>query len=219
MKVGIVDDNFLNRKIIRDKLQPYSQIRVVLEADNGESFFEELENLSLSEFPDIVLMDLEMPFLDGISAISISKIKYPEIKFIVLTIYEDYDRIFEAIKAGANGYLLKEEKAVDIVKALESVLNFDNIPMSPAIARSAMKLLSGEALPNENSSVTPDYNLSERETDVLKLMINGLTYIQIGEKLFISPHTVRTHINNIYRKLHLNSRTQVMNLAHRKKWL
>ncbi len=219
MKIGIVDDNFLNRKIIKDKLLPYKDIELVLEADNGETFFEHLGSMISAEHPQIVLMDLEMPYLDGISTISLCKIKYPDIKFIVLTIYEDYDRIFEAIKAGANGYLLKEDKAIDIVEALESVLNYDNIPMSPAIARSAMKLLSGEALPNKNSHITPDYNLSEREVNVLKLMIKGLSYNEIGEKLFISPNTVRTHVNNIYKKLHLNSRSQIMSLAHQKKWL
>lgn len=219
MKIGIADDNFLNRKIIKDKLLPYKDIELVLEADNGETFFEDLEVMLTTEHPEIVLMDLEMPYLDGISTISLCKIKYPDIKFIVLTIYEDYDRIFEAIKAGANGYLLKEDKAIDIVEALESVLNYDNIPMSPAIARSAMKLLSGEALPNKNSHITPDYNLSEREVNVLKLMIKGLSYNEIGEQLFISPNTVRTHVNNIYKKLHLNSRSQIMSLAHQKKWL
>ena len=217
MKLGIVDDSFLNRKTLREKLLPYAEVELVLEAKNGSDYLEKLKELAPTQRPQIVLMDLEMPLLDGISAISISKVKCPEIKFIVLTIYEDTDRIFEAIKAGANGYLLKDDKAVNIVDALESVLNYDNIPMSPAIARSAMRLLCEEKRP----SIVPSESqlLSEREMDVLKLMVKGHRYTDIAAQLFISPNTVRTHVNNVYKKLHLSSKSEMMELARKNNWL
>ena len=217
MKLGIVDDSFLNRKTLREKLLPYAEVDLVLEAENGSDYLEKLKELPAPQRPQIVLMDLEMPLLDGISAISISKVKYPEIKFIVLTIYEDTEKIFEAIKAGANGYLLKDDKAVNIVDSLESVLNYDNIPMSPAIARSAMRLLCEEkrpiTVPSENQL------LSEREMDVLKLMVKGHRYTDIAAQLFISPNTVRTHVNNVYKKLHLSSKSEIMELARKNNWL
>ena len=217
MKLGIVDDSFLNRKTLREKLLPYAEVEPVLEAENGADYLEKLKELAPTQRPQIVLMDLEMPLLDGISAISISKVKCPEIKFIVLTIYEDTDRIFEAIKAGANGYLLKDDKAVNIVDALESVLNYDNIPMSPAIARSAMRLLCEEKRP----AIVPSESqlLSEREMDVLKLMVKGHRYTDIATQLFISPNTVRTHVNNVYKKLHLSSKSEMMELARKNNWL
>ncbi len=217
MKLGIVDDSFLNRKTLREKLLPYAEVELVLEAENGADYLEKLKELAPTLRPQIVLMDLEMPLLDGISAISISKVKYPEIKFIVLTIYEDTERIFEAIKAGANGYLLKDDKAVNIVDALESVLNYDNIPMSPAIARSAMRLLCEEKRP----AIVPSESqlLSEREMDVLKLMVKGHRYTDIAAQLFISPNTVRTHVNNVYKKLHLSSKSEMMELARKNNWL
>lgn len=217
MKLGIVDDSFLNRKTLREKLLPYAEVDLVLEAENGSDYLEKLKELPAPQRPQIVLMDLEMPLLDGISAISISKVKYPEIKFIVLTIYEDTERIFEAIKAGANGYLLKDDKAVNIIDSLESVLNYDNIPMSPAIARSAMRLLCEEKRP----STVPSENqlLSEREMDVLKLMVKGHRYTDIAAQLFISPNTVRTHVNNVYKKLHLSSKSEIMELARKNNWL
>lgn len=217
MRLAIVDDSFLNRKTLKEKLLPYAEVELVLEAENGADYLEKLKELAPAQHPQIVLMDLEMPFLDGISAISISKVKYPELKFIVLTIYEDTERIFEAIKAGANGYLLKEDKAVNIVEALESVLNYDNIPMSPAIARSAMRLLCEEKRP----AIVPSESqlLSEREMDVLKLMVKGHRYTDIAAQLFISPNTVRTHVNNVYKKLHLSSKSEMMELARKNNWL
>lgn len=217
-KVAFVDDNPMNRRTISDKLRPYQDIQVQFEAVNGSDFFEKLANLPVDDHPQVVLMDLEMPVLDGISAISSASIKYPNIKFIVLTIFEDNDKIFEAIKAGASGYLLKEDKAIHIVEAINNVVEFDGIPMSPAIARRAMKLLSGETLIKKNE-VEPDYRLTEREMEVLKEIVNGKSHISIAEILFISPNTVRTHINNIYKKLHLNSRSQIISLAYKNKWI
>ena len=217
MKLGIVEDSFINRKTTKAKLLPYQEIDLVLEAENGAEYLNQLKDMTPDQRPQIVLMDLEMPVMDGVSAISISKVKYPDIKFIVLTIYEDTARIFDAIKAGANGYLLKDDHAVNIVEALESVLSFDNIPMSPAIARSAMRLLcEGDKAQQESEDFM---NLSEREMNVLKLMVKGFTYTDIAAQLFISPNTVRTHVNNVYRKLHLTSRSEIMDLAIKKKWL
>ena len=219
MKIGVVEDNFINRKIIKEKMLPYEEIQLVVEAENGEDFFEKMKMFSPDQYPHVVLIDLEMPLLDGISTISLSSIKYPTIKFIVLTIYEDNDKIFEAIKAGASGYLLKEDKAVNIVEAINNVLEYDGIPMSPAIARRAMKLLSESPKPEKSVETPLDDQLSSREMEILKEIVKGLSPVEIGEKLFISPNTVRTHVNNIYKKLHLNSRSQIVNLAHKNNWI
>ena len=219
MKIGIVEDHFINRKIIKEKILPYEDIHIVIEAENGNNFFDLMKNLRKEDYPQVVLIDLEMPILDGISTISLSSIRYPSIKFIVLTIYEDNDKIFDAIKAGASGYLLKEDKAINIVDAIANVIEYDGIPMSPAIARRAMKLLSGITQNNSTLEKIEDYQLSSREIQILKEIVGGNNPSDIAEKLFISPNTVRTHVNNIYKKLHLNSRAQVISLAHKNNWI
>ncbi len=219
IKVAIVDDNAVNRHTILEKLTPYRDINTLFEAQNGEDFFEKLQKAPKEDHPDVVLMDLEMPVLDGISTISAASVKFPKMKFIVLTIYEDNDKIFEAIKAGASGYLLKEDKAVNIVEAITNVVEFDGIPMSPAIARRAMKLLSEAPQPERMKQTPYDYQLSFREMEILREIVKGLSPAEIGEQLFISPNTVRTHVNNIYKKLHLNSRSQIINLAHKNNWI
>jgi len=219
MKIGIVEDHFINRKIIKEKILPYEDIHIVIEAENGNNFFDLMKYLRKEDYPQVVLIDLEMPILDGISTISLSSIRYPSIKFIVLTIYEDNDKIFDAIKAGASGYLLKEDKAINIVDAIANVIEYDGIPMSPAIARRAMKLLSGIAQNNSTLEKIEDYQLSSREIQILKEIVGGNNPADIAEKLFISPNTVRTHVNNIYKKLHLNSRAQVISLAHKNNWI
>ena len=165
-------------------------------------------------------MDLEMPILDGIVTIASASIKFPEIKYIVLTIYEDDDKIFEAIKAGASGYLLKEDKALNIEEAMKNVVQFDGIPMSPAIARRAMDLLRDTPKPTASmQNAIIEHQLSDREMEILREVVKGYNHHEIADKLFISPNTVRTHVNNIYKKLHLNSRSQVMNLAYKNKWI
>lgn len=220
IKVGIVDDQPVNRATIKQKLMPYENLSLVVEAKHGEDFFDKLERLTAEELPQVVLMDLEMPVLDGITTISTASIKYPDIKFIVLTIFEDNDKIFEAIKAGASGYLLKEDIAVNIVEAIINVTEFDGIPMSPAIARRAMKLLSAGQKPKMQEHENPSaYQLTDREMQILKEIVVGNSPNAIAEKLFISPNTVRTHVNNIYKKLHLNSRSQIINLAYKNKWI
>ena len=219
MKIGIVEDHFINRKIIKEKILPYEDIHIVIEAENGNNFFDLMKNLRKEDYPQVVLIDLEMPVLDGISTISLSSIRYPSIKFIVLTIYEDNDKIFDAIKAGASGYLLKEDKAINIVDAIANVIEYDGIPMSPAIARRAMKLLSGITQNNNTLEKIEDYQLSSREIQILKEIVGGNNPADIAEKLFISPNPVRTHVNNIYKKLHLNSRAQVISLAHKNNWI
>lgn len=219
MKIGIVEDHFINRKIIKEKILPYEDIHIVIEAENGNNFFDLMKNLRKEDYPQVVLIDLEMPILDGISTISLSSIRYPSIKFIVLTIYEDNDKIFDAIKAGASGYLLKEDKAINIIDAIANVIEYDGIPMSPAIARRAMKLLSGITQNNSTLEKIEDYQLSSREIQILKEIVGGNNPADIAEKLFISPNTVRTHVNNIYKKLHLNSRAQVISLAHKNNWI
>ena len=220
IKVAIVDDNQINRTTIKEKLAPYQDVLLVFEATNGEDFFDKLESLPKEDYPQVVLMDLEMPILDGIVTIASASIKFPEIKYIVLTIYEDDDKIFEAIRAGASGYLLKEDKALNIEEAMKNVVQFDGIPMSPAIARRAMDLLRDTPKPTASmQNAIIDHQLSDREMEILREVVKGYNHHEIADKLFISPNTVRTHVNNIYKKLHLNSRSQVMNLAYKNKWI
>lgn len=223
INLAITDDRFINRQTVKEKISAYKEINIVLEAKNGNDFLEQIKNCK--QLPDVVLMDLEMPELNGIETIRLATAAYPDIKFIVLTVFEDNEMIFEAIKAGASGYLLKEDTAVDIVDAVTNVYEHNGIPMSPVIARKAMELL--KQLPvhsyresEENEAVQEDNaGLSDREMEILKEMVSGKNYKSIGEKLFISPLTVRKHAAHIYEKLHVNSRAQAINIAHRKKWI
>lgn len=214
--IGIVDDKQINRQTVKDKLHAYKEIEILLEAKNGKEFLEILK--STPQKPQLVLIDLEMPEMNGIEAVRLATAAYPEIQFIVLTVFEDTDKIFEAIKAGARGYLLKEDSAVNIIDAITNVVEYNGIPMSPSIARKAIEMLRNiPHQPIEQTSETT--NLSEREMDVLKELVSGKNYRNIGEKLFISPLTVRKHVSNIYDKLQVNSRAQVINIAHKNKWV
>ncbi|WP_439505007.1 response regulator transcription factor [Sediminibacterium sp.] len=219
--IAIVDDKPINRQTVKDKLMGHSLIEIIIEARNGNDFLEKLKTASVK--PDVVLMDLEMPEMNGIEAINIATAAYPGIKFIVLTVFEENDKIFEAIKAGASGYLLKEDSAINIIDAITNVFQYNGIPMSPSIARKTLELLKklpiipsteNEILSNNNSA-----GLSEREIEILKEMVSGKNYKAIGEKLFISPLTVRKHASHIYEKLHVNNRTQAINIAQKQKWI
>lgn len=218
-RIAIVDDKQINRTTVKEKITFFKEIELVLEAKNGHDFLEQLKQLPGQRLPQVVLMDLEMPVMDGIQAISIATTAYPEIKFIVLTVFEDTEKIFEAIKAGAGGYLLKDDSAVNIIDAITNVVEYNGIPMSPAIARKTMELLKLSPVPVSNETAVIDSSLSDREMEILKEMVTGKNYKAIGEKLFISPLTVRKHVAHIYEKLHVNSRAQIINLAHKNKWI
>jgi len=218
IKLAVVDDKLINRQTVKDKIIAYKEVELMLEAKNGADFLEQLKHIKI--LPDIVLMDLEMPEMNGIDTIKIASANHPQMKFIVLTVFEDTDKIFDAIKAGAGGYLLKDDSAVSIIDAITNVIEFNGIPMSPSIARKVMSILRGE---NEatvsTQSASENEFLSDREMEILKELTSGKNYKAIGEKLFISPHTVRKHVSNIYEKLHINSRSQVINIAHKNKWI
>ena len=217
VKIAIVDDKLIVRKAITDKLYSSGDVIIVMEASNGEEFLQKMEDTTIEMLPEIVLMDLEMPQMDGIQTIAIATTLYPEIKFIVLTVFDNNEKIFEAIKAGANGYLLKDDDAVNLNEAILQVINYDAVPMSPAIARKTLGLLK-TGLPETQARVDSDV-LSSREQDVLQHMVEGLEYKQIAEKLFISPATVRTHIANIYQKLHVKPKAQAIKMAYKNNWL
>lgn len=218
-RIAIADDKQINRTTVKEKIMSFAEIELVLEAKNGHDFLEQLKQLPAEKRPQVVLMDLEMPVMDGIQTISIASSAYPDIKFIVLTVFEDNEKIFEAIKAGAGGYLLKDDTAVNIIDAITNVVEYNGIPMSPAIARKTMELLKLSQPPVSNEEAITEPLLTEREMEILKEMVTGKNYKAIGEKLFISPLTVRKHVAHIYDKLHVNSRAQIINLAHKNKWI
>ena len=180
IRIGIVDDKQINRTTVKEKLLKYPEVELVLEAKNGEDFLEQLKEIAGDKKPQLVLMDLEMPVLDGIQTIALVSPVYPDIKFIVLTVFEDNEKIFEAIKAGAHGYLLKDEQAINIIEAINQVVEYDGMPMSPVIARKAMAMLkqtgSAPAEEKEGTSFESDFLLSEREMDILKELATGKSY-------------------------------------------
>ncbi|MBK7376297.1 MAG: response regulator transcription factor [Chitinophagaceae bacterium] len=218
-RIAIADDKQINRTSVKEKIMSFEEIELVLEARNGHDFLEQLKQLPGEKRPQVVLMDLEMPVMDGIQTIRLASSAYPDIKFIVLTVFEDNEKIFEAIKAGAGGYLLKDDTAVNIIDAITTVVEYNGIPMSPAIARKTMELLKRSTVPVHDEAIGDVPLLTDREMEILKEMVTGKNYKAIGEKLFISPLTVRKHVAHIYEKLHVNSRAQIINLAHKNKWV
>ncbi len=217
--IALVDDNAQSRITLAERINSSDEIEVRFIALNGEDFLEQMKKLSFQELPKVVLMDIEMPNMNGIEAVGFGKALYPEIQFLMLTVYDDDEKIFEAIKAGATGYLLKDEKVSKIIEWVQQVAEQEGAPMSPAIARKAIAMLAQTSdinKTNEKQSTPPQTILSKRETEILRLLVEGYDYRATAEKLFLSSYTVRTHITNIYHKLHVTSKAKAINVAIKK---
>ncbi len=218
--IALTEDNRINRNTFMQKIKLFPNLTLVFSADNGHQCLEELKGLPHQLLPQVIFMDLEMPEMDGIETIRLAKSLYQHIHFIVLTVFDDDEKIFEAIKAGASGYLLKHENAAVLEDAIVTILEFGGAPMSPAIARKALQLLSTSGSRSESNvpATTFPEVITDREKEVLQLMIKGWDAKRIAIEVNLSVLTVRKHIANIYHKLHVNSRAQVMSMAHKNNW-
>ncbi|MEJ2734765.1 MAG: response regulator transcription factor [Anaerolineae bacterium] len=198
IRVLIVDDHAIVRKGIRALFRNLPEIEVVGEAENGREAIAAVEKLQ----PDVVLMDLLMPEMDGIEATDRVMDQHPDVRILVLTSFAGEDKVFPAIKAGALGYHLKDSSPEDLVQAIHQVHRGES-SLHPVIARKVLQELSR---PSERPP-TPD-PLTPREVEVLQLVAQGRSNQEIADQLVISETTVRTHVSNILSKLHLASRTQ-----------
>jgi NarL family two-component system response regulator LiaR len=198
IRVYITDDHPIVRRGIKQLLSTEPGIDVIGEATNGLQAITDMDNLK----PDLVLMDLVMPVMDGIETIRQIKAGHPEIQILVLTSFATDDKVFPAIKAGALGYLIKDTGPDELVRAIWQV-HQGQLTLHPSIAQ---KLLKELTLTSEQPP-SPDL-LTEREVDVLKLIARGLSNQEIADTLVVSIATVYTHVSKILEKLHLASRTQ-----------
>jgi len=208
IKLAIIDDNSFLIKAIREKLSFFEDIQIKFSALNGAELLTKLgENHNL----DVLLMDIEMPILNGIEATAIIKQKYPQIKVIMLTAFDNDENIFNAIKAGADGYLLKEVNPTDLHQGIIETLN-GGAAMNPSIALKTLKLLRNP-IDFDAKSEEEEIKLSTREIEVLEQLSKGLNYNQIADNLILSPSTVRKHIENIYTKLQVHNKLEAIQKA------
>lgn len=213
--IGIVDDKVYNVQILTEKLEAKSGVKVTLTAYNGQAFLHILPTLTM--LPEIIFMDIDMPVMDGIEAVKQAKARYPHVHFIMITVFDDEERVFSAIQAGASGYLLKDESIANLHQAIDNVLEFGAAPLAPAIAKKAYNFIQNQN--KQPDSLEEESPLSSREMDILNCLAQGKSYTTIAADLFISPHTVRKHMTNIYEKLHVNSKVEAVRLAMQKKWV
>ncbi|SKA11034.1 response regulator transcription factor [Sediminibacterium ginsengisoli] len=216
-KVAITDDKPNIIASVSQELVHSGKIDIVFTARNGADFLEKLNKLPADQHPQVVLMDIDMPVMNGIEAVRQGSSLYPAIQYVMLTVFDDDDKLFEALQAGAGGYLLKDNRHEEILEAIEEIIEKKGAPMSPRIARKTLKLLLNQSPVHKTDTVKT--GLSEREEEILRNMVAGMDYRQIAAKLFISPHTVRNHITRIYDKLHITSKTQAVKLAIKNKWV
>lgn len=202
IRVILFDDN----QRVRDA------VGMLLSATPGISFVgafpncNHLEQDVLASRPDVVMMDIDMPGIDGVEAVEIIHRFNPDIKVLMQTVFDDSNRIFSAICAGAHGYILKNTPPVKIIESIHEVYH-GGAPMTPDVASKVLKLLASDRIEK-----TKDHShmLSAREKEVLKLLVSGRAYKMIAAELNITYDTVRAHIKKIYEKLHVNSMTEAV---------
>ena len=199
-QVGIIEDN----KKIRQLMQRYLDMQEDTSCPVAtESVEEMLDYLTTYPHPNVLLMDIQLPGMSGIEGMKIIQQKYPDIEIIMLTVYHDSHKIFDSLKAGASGYLLKPSSVPEIKDAIELLMQ-GGAPMSPQIARKVITHF------NDRGQKQQESNLTNREQDIVNGLVDGLSYKLIADRLDISIDTVRAHIRNIYKKLHVNSKAEVI---------
>lgn len=214
ISIGIVEDQQKIIDRLKQRLAFFDEINILFTANNGEQALKELKSREGKEMPAVLLMDIEMPGKSGIELTAIIMQKYPEIDILIQTVFENEDKIFDSIQAGASGYLLKDDPIQKYVDAIYELVD-GKAALSPLIASKLMNYIksSQQTKADKAKETQEKFSLSDREIDILKGIVDDLTELQIGEQLFISHHTVRTHIKNIYKKLHVHSRASAVRFA------
>ena len=201
LNVAIVEDNGQYRTAISIILQLNENFRLIHKLENCDEMIGRFE----AEKPDVVLMDIDMPGMNGIEAVWEIKKQWPEIKILILTVFEDDEKIFGAIKAGANGYLLKKDSPQKIIEAINTVYNGESV-MNGMIAAKVLDYFQRE---RKKSVELQESNLTERENEILKYLVKGFSYKEIASQVHITVDTLNSHIKNIYRKLNAHSRSEL----------
>ncbi len=204
-KLEITENKKINIWVVEDNLRYRKSLAGLIDGTEGmhcpQSFIsaeEAIDCLSKGTKPEVILLDIGLPGMNGIQGIEKFKQISPSTLIVILTIYDDNDKVFDAICAGASGYMLKDSSPEKIIDAIKEVLA-GGAPMNMKIAHKVLELFA------QFKKKRSDYGLTEREKEILHLMVDGLTKQQIADKLFLSFHTVNTHLKNIYTKLHVNS--------------
>jgi DNA-binding NarL/FixJ family response regulator len=211
VRVLIVDDQSLIREGLSMMLSLYDTVTVVGEAKNGREAIELLENVDI----DLILMDIRMPIMDGVEATKIIKDKYPKIKVLILTTFNEDKYIFEGLKNGADGYLLKDLSSEELVKAIETVYQ-GNMLLQPGIAKQMINSIHKKDDTTNKVNNDKFKELTKREYEIALLVGEGKSNKEISSKLFITEGTVKNHITKILDKLEIRDRTQLAVLINNK---
>ena len=195
-RIVIFDDNKSRRDSLRTLISMIDDMECVGEFEDCRQV---LDKIKLSQ-PDLVLMDIDMPHVNGIEGVKLIRIAYPTLKIIIQTVFEDDDKVFGAICAGADGYILKQTAPNKLLEGMREVM-VGGVPMSPIIAKKVLSLVKVQ----RKVFSTPDFELTKRELEILKFLAMGYSYKMIAEACFISCATVNTHTSNIYAKLKVES--------------
>ncbi|WP_462249866.1 response regulator [Ferruginibacter sp.] len=211
LRIAIFDDNKNIRESIGMLLKTVKEFEVTGSFTHVLDCMDDIKDCK----PDVVLMDIEMPGMTGIEAVKIIKKEFPEVLILMQTVFEDDDRVFDSICAGASGYILKNQLNLKLIDAIKE-LQYGGSPMSPSIARKVLTKM--QQIPEHvKPEAAPDYHLTAREKEVLACIVNGLAHKMIAEHLFISYETVRSHVKNIYEKLHVASIAEAVIKAMKEK--
>jgi len=208
--VIIIEDNELLRDSLKEAISKSGQISCKHSFGSGEAALDFIEKEEL--VPDIILLDIGLPGMNGIELIPELRRLSPSSKIIIITVHDDDENVFNAICAGASGYLLKDLSADKIVASINEVMN-GGAPMNSHIAKKVLNMFRDQNVKSNG------YSLSEREKEILSLLVEGLSKKQIAEKIFLSHHTVDSHLRNIYAKLEVHSRSSAISKAIREKLL
>lgn len=204
IRVAIFEDNKLVREALTAILNGTPGYLCCGAFPNGENWE---VNLQVSR-PDVVLMDIEMPGLNGIELTKLIKEKHTDLKILIQTVFADNDKIFNALCAGASGYILKNDPPNKYLDAINEIFN-GGAPINTAIAKKVMSFFTSKNIILVQPS-SQDYQLSEREKEILRMMVEGLDFARIAQAAFISYETVRTHVKKIYKKLHVACRSEAV---------
>mgnify|MGYP000610351655 CR=1 FL=1 len=201
IEVMIVDDHMVVRRGLRQLLEMGGDISVVAEASRGLECLQLLERMR----PDVIFMDIKMPGVNGIETTRLISEKYPEAKIILLTVYEDADHVVAGLRAGAKGYIVKNADRDEMIKAVHRVMK-EEAYLDPSITRALVDLVRDmPGVPREERET-----LTQRELEILNGLFEGQSDQKISETLFISKHTVRSHMKTLFRKLGVSSRSQAI---------